>query len=54
MTEYDPRHDPRHDPRLGAAGLTRFGTGVMTAIGCQPAIAAEIAEHLVDADLCGV
>jgi hypothetical protein len=26
----------------------------MTAIGCQPAIAAEIAEHLVDADLCGV
>ena len=58
MTEHDPRHDPRHeprnDPRLGAAGLTRFGTGVMTAIGCQPTIAAEIAEHLVDADLCGV
>ena len=26
----------------------------MTAIGCQPTIAAEIAEHLVDADLCGV
>ena len=46
--------DPRNDPRLAAASLTRFGTGVMAALGCQPAIAAEIAEHLVEADLCGV
>jgi LDH2 family malate/lactate/ureidoglycolate dehydrogenase len=46
--------DPRNDPRLAAASLTRFGTAVMAALGCQPAIAAEIAEHLVEADLCGV
>lgn len=46
--------DPRNDPRLAAAGLTRFGTAVMAALGCQPAIAVEIAEHLVEADLCGV
>jgi LDH2 family malate/lactate/ureidoglycolate dehydrogenase len=43
-----------NDPRIGADLLTRFGTQVMTALGCQPLIAAEIAEHLVDADLCGV
>ena len=42
------------DPRIAADKLREFGTGVMTAIGCQPAIASEIAEHLVDADLCGV
>jgi LDH2 family malate/lactate/ureidoglycolate dehydrogenase len=42
------------DPLIAADALTRFGTGVMQAIGCQPAIALEIAEHLVDADLCGV
>lgn len=43
-----------NDPRLSAQALTRFGTRVMSALGCQPLIAAEIAEHLVDADLCGV
>ena len=42
------------DPRFGAAPLIRFGTDVMSALGCQPLIAAEIAEHLVEADLCGV
>lgn len=42
------------DPRLGADALTRFGTTILEAIGCRSAIAAEIAEHLVDADLCGV
>ncbi|MBC7706621.1 MAG: Ldh family oxidoreductase [Rhodoferax sp.] len=42
------------DPRVAVDKLQQFGTGVMTALGCQSAIAAEIAEHLVDADLCGV
>lgn len=42
------------DPRVEARSLLTFGTGVMRALGCTPAIAAEIAEHLVDADLCGV
>jgi len=42
------------DPRIPADVLERFGTGVMRALGCNPAIAAEIALHLVDADLCGV
>ena len=43
-----------NDPHISADVLTRFGTRVMTALGCAPLIAAEIAEHLVDADLCGV
>jgi LDH2 family malate/lactate/ureidoglycolate dehydrogenase len=34
--------------------LQRFGTAAMQAIGCDAAIAAEISDHLVDADLCGV
>jgi len=42
------------DPRVDAETLVRFGTNIMTAIGCKPAIAAEISAHLVDADLCGV
>ena len=42
------------DPRIAADVLQRFGTGVMLALGCAPAIAAEIAEHLVEADLAGV
>ena len=42
------------DPLVAADELRRFGTGVMAAIGCPPAIAHEIADHLVDADLCGV
>ena len=46
--------DSEQDPRFGAAPLISFGTGVMSALGCQPLIAAEIAEHLVEADLCGV
>jgi len=43
-----------HDPRIAADALVRFGTGVMAAMGCQSDIAIEIAQHLVDADLCGV
>ena len=39
------------DPRVGAASLQTFGTAVMQALGATPAIAAEIAGHLVDADL---
>ncbi len=42
------------DPLVPTVVLQRFGTDVMAAIGCQPAIAQEIADHLVDADLCGV
>ena len=42
------------DPRVAADKLQQFGTRVLVALGCQSAIAAEIAEHLVDADLCGV
>ena len=42
------------DPRIGVEVLQRFGTGVMQTLGCAPAIAAEIADHLVDADLAGV
>ncbi len=43
-----------NDPRFCAKALNKFGTDIMASIGCQPAIAAEIADHLVDADLCGV
>jgi LDH2 family malate/lactate/ureidoglycolate dehydrogenase len=43
-----------NDPLVSAQALEHFGTGVMAAIGCAPPIAAEIARHLVDADLCGV
>lgn len=42
------------DPRVAVESLLDFGTRVMAALGCAPAIAFEIAEHLVDADLCGV
>lgn len=42
------------DPRLDATSLVHFGTDIMMALGCKPSIAAEISEHLVDADLCGV
>ena len=42
------------DPRIPADVLRRFGAGVMQALGCAPAIAAEVADHLVDADLAGV
>ena len=43
-----------NDPLVSAEALERFGTGVMAALGCAAPIAAEIAQHLVDADLCGV
>ena len=39
---------------VDAEALTEFATGVMTRVGCDGDIAAEIAEHLVGADLCGV
>ena len=42
------------DQRFPAASLTRFAGRFLRALGCSPAIAAEVAEHLVDADLCGV
>jgi LDH2 family malate/lactate/ureidoglycolate dehydrogenase len=42
------------DPRIAVDVLTQFGSRVLTAMGCQPLIAAEVAEHLVEADLCGV
>lgn len=42
------------DPRIPAEVLRNFGTGIMSAIGCRPDIAHEVADHLVEADLCGV
>jgi LDH2 family malate/lactate/ureidoglycolate dehydrogenase len=42
------------DPLVPAPVLQNFGTAVMAALGCPDPIAAEIADHLVDADLCGV
>lgn len=42
------------DPRVDARSLQAFGAATLRALGASPAIAAEIAEHLVDADLCGV
>ena len=39
---------------VGVEELIGFATGVMVRAGCDPDIAAEIAEHLVGADLCGV
>lgn len=41
------------DVRLPADRLTRFGRAVLAAIGCGEAIAAEVADHLVEADLRG-
>lgn len=42
------------DQRYSAADLTQFASRFLRAIGCRPDIADEVAEHLVDADLCGV
>jgi uncharacterized oxidoreductase len=42
------------DPRIPADVLQRYGERVMAAVGCSPSVAAEVAEHLVDADLHGV
>lgn len=39
---------------VGAGELTGFAAGVMVRVGCDPDISAEIAEHLVAADLRGV
>ena len=39
---------------VGVAELTAFATTVMARVGCDPDISAEIAEHLVAADLRGV
>lgn len=42
------------DPLYPAAALISFANRFLAAMGCTPAVAAEVAEHLVDADLCGV
>jgi uncharacterized oxidoreductase len=42
------------DPRLPVDGLTRFAEAFLTALGCNGPVAAEVAGHLVDADLKGV
>ena len=42
------------DPHVSAAALTTFGTRFLTAMGCAPTVAVEVAEHLVEADLAGV
>lgn len=42
------------DPRCCAEALTAFTTRILLAIGCTTPVAAEVAAHLVDADLCGV
>lgn len=39
---------------ITAEALTRFGTEILARAGCTPAIAAEVALHLVDAELSGV
>jgi LDH2 family malate/lactate/ureidoglycolate dehydrogenase len=40
--------------RVDAPALARLGTDVMQALGCPRLVATEVAEHLVDAELCGV
>lgn len=42
------------DWRVSAPALTAFGTRFLCAMGCAPSVAAEVAEHLVEADLAGV
>lgn len=42
------------DPRLAAGPLRDFSAAFLTALGCVPAVAAEVAAHLVEADLMGV
>lgn len=42
------------DVLVGADRLTAFSAACLRAIGCTGPVADEMAEHLVDADLCGV
>lgn len=42
------------DPTIRADKLLSFGTRFLTAMGCAPAIAAEVSEHLIEAELCGI
>jgi len=46
------KEEPGHV--VGVEELTALATDVMTGVGCDLDISAEIAEHLVGADLCGV
>ena len=42
------------DPRASAGVLTQFARQFLVGMGCSDAMADEVAEHLIDADLCGV
>ncbi|HUS52469.1 MAG TPA: Ldh family oxidoreductase [Thermohalobaculum sp.] len=42
------------DPRLPVDRLTRFAEGFLKALGCSGPVSAEVAAHLVEADLRGV
>jgi LDH2 family malate/lactate/ureidoglycolate dehydrogenase len=44
----------RDDPRLPADALTCFAEAFLAALGCSAPVAAEVADHLVEADLMGV
>ena len=52
MSDEATKEEPVHV--VGVDELTALATDVMTRVGCDLDIAAEIAEHLVGADLCGV
>ncbi|HSF95615.1 MAG TPA: Ldh family oxidoreductase [Thermohalobaculum sp.] len=45
---------PDTDPRIAVDQLTEFATAFLAAMGCPPAVGAEVASHLVEADLKGV
>jgi LDH2 family malate/lactate/ureidoglycolate dehydrogenase len=42
------------DPRLTVDALTGFSEAFLAALGCSAPVAAEVAAHLVEADLMGV
>ena len=44
----------KDEPRLPVDGQTRFAETFLTALGCNGSVAAEVAAHLVEADLKGV
>ena len=44
----------RDDPRLPADALTGFAEAFLAALGCSAQVAAEVAAHLVEADLMGI